>query len=379
MNMKESQFGYLNILRFVGAICIAILLHWNDHVLPAICEINDLDKANYFLYYISKNSFVFVEMFYLISGFLFAKVYIDRIVKKNGITFTQFITSRYIRIFPLVIISTIVMYFLHIIYYLKFDSFFVSGNLKIINLLLDSFFAGTTIIGSNVSPINGTLWYIGPLILCYIIAYLLTSNIYKKTNKNYLYIYVIPIIIGLFILLTSFNFFIFNVAVGRALISFFGGVLIGSKKLELFYNNLSDSIKINIKFIMFIIIVGFICIIGFNKENLLIGGWTENILTYSLFFFPLLITFLYDIKWINYLGNTKTFSYLSNISFGIYVWNFPIIITLVYLIRVGILKYNNTWQFLLISFIVHIIVSTISYYLIERKLVGYLKKKFILK
>lgn len=372
MIKKENKFGYFNILRFVGAICIAILLHWNDHVLPALGQQNNLLNVSGILFYISKNSYVFTEMFYLISGFLFAKVYINRITKGKGITFKKFMLSRYIRIFPLVIISTIVMYFFHLIYYNKFNVFFSCGSLKLSRLFFDIFFSGTLTFGSNIHPLNGPLWYIGPLMLCYIIGYYLTK--WYKKNKNY-YVYIIPIIIGIFILNTNFNFFIFNTSVGRGLISFFIGILLGNKFLQTYFDNLSFKNKLKIKTILFLLIALYIYIIISGNSDLYIGDYLENILTCSLIFFPLIIIFLYDIKWINNLGNTKLFKFLGKISFSIYIWNFPIIIILVFMIKIGILSYLSDWQFMILNFIIHIFVASISYIFIEKKYVNKLKNR----
>ena len=32
----EDEFAYFNLLKFTGAICIAIFLHYNDHFLPCL-------------------------------------------------------------------------------------------------------------------------------------------------------------------------------------------------------------------------------------------------------------------------------------------------------------------------------------------------------
>ncbi len=371
MKNQENKLGYLNILRFLGAFLIAILLHWNDHVLPAIGQTNNFDSINHFLYYLTVNSYVFTEMFFIISGFLFAKIYIDRI-KNNNYTLKKFMTSRYIRIFPLVIISSIVMYILHSIYFNKFGVFFSCGTKKIEILIFDILFAGISTLGIQIGSLNGPIWYIGPLMLCYILAYFLTQK-YKK-NNNYL-IYSLPIFVGLYIFLSGYNLFILNTNIARGLIAFFTGTLIGNTKVLNYFDTLKTKKKYIIKSIMFIIILLFTSTIIFNKSDLYIGSYNDSIITYSLFFFPLVILFLYDIKIINKIGNTKLFKFLGNISYSIYIWNFPILLSLSYLIKIGILPYTHTWIFMLISFIIHILIASISYYLIEQKLTNKIKDK----
>ena len=370
--MENNKYNYFNILRFVGAMCIAILLHWNDHILPAINVENNLESINILLFYISKNGYVFVEMFYIISGFLFAKNYMNRINKKNGLTIKKFLTKRYIRIFPLVIISSIVMYILHFLYYLKLNTFFTCGTLKINRLVFDILFSGISTFGASINPLNGPLWYIGPLMICYILAYYLTIH-YKK-NKNY-YIFFVPIIISIYIITNEITFFIFNINMARGLLSFFVGVLLGNKELENILNNLKKKSKYMLKAILLIIIGCFMYIILSNKSEQFIGSFNDTIITYSIIIFPTLLILLYDIKWLDKLGKTKLFQFLGNISFSIYIWNFPIIIVLTYLIKVGILKYTHAWELMVISIIIHLVIGTLSYYLIEKKSLKMLNTK----
>ena len=227
MKKENSKYGYFNILRFLGAICIAILLHWNDHMLTAL-QLNNSLSNHKIIYYLSTHSYVFVEMFYIISGFLFAKVYMNRIINNKEYSLKKFMLSRYIRIFPLVIISSIVMYLLDMIYYQKFNLFFSCGNLKFIDLLFDVLIGGTNTFGTSIMPINGPLWYIGPLFICYILAYLLTKIYNKKDNKI---LFVLPILVGIFIIKTNFNFFLLNYSVSRGLVAFFVGLLLGNSIL----------------------------------------------------------------------------------------------------------------------------------------------------
>lgn len=71
-------FAYFNILRFAGAFCIAVFLHYNDHLLPFL-NIENPFQDHPFCWAISRNSFVFVEMYFIISGVLFSVAYQKKI------------------------------------------------------------------------------------------------------------------------------------------------------------------------------------------------------------------------------------------------------------------------------------------------------------
>lgn len=311
-------------------------------------------------------------MFFIISGILFSKVYINRILNKQY-TFNRFIGSRYQRIFPLVIVSSIIMYFLHLIYFNKFGYFFSGGNLKIIDLLFDLTIGGTVTLGSTVGSVNSPIWYIGVLFLCYIIAYFLTL-VYK--NKKSFLVFAIPIFVGVFILKTNFNLFIFNFYVARGLCAFFIGVLIGNNKVLEYISSLPDNTKYLFRILTLTLLIILLAIAVYGDSSLFIGGYVDITLFYSFIFFPLLILSFYGVKLINDIGNTKLFRFLGNISFGIYIWNYPIMIIEVFLIKSNILNVNVCeWKFFILNFLAHIICATISYILIENKLSNLISQK----
>lgn len=81
MSAKKGvdEFAYFNVLRFIGAICIAIFLHYNDHFLPCLGIANPFEN-NAFLWGLSHNSYVFTEMYFIISGILYSYAYMEKIM-----------------------------------------------------------------------------------------------------------------------------------------------------------------------------------------------------------------------------------------------------------------------------------------------------------
>lgn len=77
---RNNSFLYINLLRIIGAICIAIFLHYEDHLLPNLGIANPL-KENPIWGYICSNSCIFVEMFFMVSGILFSFSYLNKIIQ----------------------------------------------------------------------------------------------------------------------------------------------------------------------------------------------------------------------------------------------------------------------------------------------------------
>ncbi len=83
---------------------------------------------------------------------------------------------------------------------------------------------------------------------------------------------------------------------------------------------------------------------------------------YALIVFPCLIVLLYDCRWLNRLCSTKGIKWLGNISFSMYLWNFPICISMHLLIVTGVLPLRVTsWGFFVLFAAVHFLVAGLSW------------------
>ena len=362
--MKNEKIAYFNLLKFIAAITIAIFLHYGDHLIHLLKMPNPFPH-NGFLEYITKNSYVFVEMFFMISGILFKIAYQKRIV--NGESFKKFIKNRIIRIYPLLIVTTLYMYFINYVIFRFNRTFWEGGTLSLWNLFSDLVFAGKPIFNAN-NTLNGTIWYLNVLMVCYLIAYILTK-LYKKYNTNY--IYVIPVILGLMIRYSNFSFLFWNISIARGLMSFFIGILIGVFFEKFDKMNIKKRRKIKIVLLFELSI--FFFLLTRKTGNLYVE---DNILSYTFLVFPELIILLYDNKILNKICSTKVVDYLGNISFGIYLWNFPVLSTWFILIINKIVKINVLSKtFFIYNFIIHIVVAIISYHIIDKRLISLIKNK----
>ena len=364
MKEKNNKIAYFNLLKFIAAMAIAIFLHYGDH-LTRLLGISNPFPNNAFLNYVTTNSYVFVEMFFMISGILFMIAYYNKII--NGFSFKSFIKNRIIRIYPLLIITTIFMFSINILLYKVNGKFWEGGTLSLWNLFSDVVFAGKPFLNAS-NTLNGPIWYLNVLILCYIVAYIL-SKLSKKYNSKY--VFIIPIILGIMIKYSNFNFLFWNVSVARGLISFFIGVSLGVFLKK--YDNFSEKGKRIVKKVLLIELILFFYLLTRRNGSMYVG---DTILSYSFLVFPELIVFLYDMKILNKICSSKFVQFLGNISFGIYLWNFPILSTFYFLI---INKFLNipvlSIGFFMINIAAHIIVSTISYFLFDKFLINFIKKK----
>ncbi len=351
----REKLNYFYILKFLASITIAVLLHYSDHFLPNLGLSNTF--SNKLVLFLMTRSSVLVELFFIISGILF---YIStrKSIINNKSNFSDFISKKIARLFPVIIASIIYVYICNYILFRNHFPLWSDGTVSLFELFM-SFFQGKIILTGKAS-LNGPIWYIGIYIICIIIAYYLT----KKSNKYGDKVFLVPIIISLII---YYNFIkispILNNSLVRGLSAFFIGIFVG-KFLNIF-NNFEKKKKIIIKIICLLFIIFYIHCFNINKIDYF---YSPVSFSYSLFVFTPLIIFMYDFKKLNKLFSHKIFKFLGNISYGIYVWNFPILITTHILYVFNIIHYNvYSKLFLLTLLIVHVIVGTLSYYFIENK------------
>ncbi|MBR2712259.1 MAG: acyltransferase [Bacilli bacterium] len=354
-NYTKENLNYFYPLKFVASIIIAIFLHYNDHFLLS------LGLPNYFnnkkVVFLMTETGVFVELFFIIAGVLFYVSTRKSILKKNN-NFSSFFSGKISRLLPVIVVSSLYMFICNYALFKNNLPLWSRGTVSLYELLM-SFFQGKIIL-SGQSSMNGPLWYIGIYIICLILAYYLT----KKTKKHGDRVYLLPIFASLII---YYNFIkkipMLNISLVRGLSSFFIGIFLG--KFLILFNDFSKKKKFILKTICLLFLIFYLYCYHLNILN---DFYSPISFSYSLFVFTPFIIFMYDFKKINKLFSPKIFKFLGNISYGIYVWNFPILITIHLLIIFGIIHPNvYSKVFFLILLVIHIIVAILSYYFIEQK------------
>lgn len=353
--------AFCNILKFGAAVAIAIFLHYKDQFL--YCLEGEYEFSNNIIFrLLSTYSTVFVEMFFIISGVLFFCVYKDKI-QKDYLKFDDFMAKRILRLGPLVIITSIYMYIINLILHIQNEELWCHGTVDILELAIDCLFYGKSIF-NQVNAQNGPIWYINVLMLCYVLAFV-TTKLSSKLKSNF--IYIVPIYFGIMMYYEQDGFGLWNYSVGRGITSFFIGILLGFLMKKMDDMRTEKRYIINCMLVVELFFMGYIFSIGLS------GNYHYF---FALAIFPELILLLYNCKWVNIVCATKFIRYLGNISFGIYMWNWPIYITFHILIINKILPLDiSSTKFIVINFVVHVVVATCSYYLFDKKLCNYIGKK----
>ncbi len=356
--MKQRQYyKSFDILKFICAIIIACVYHYQNDF-PDVTLFANVPFVNK----LSMYGYMLVELFFIISGFLFFVSYFNKI-KDNDMNIKTFLKKRYTRLIFVVGITTFIMFILQQVYYLRNGTFWIWGNNDLGNLLLQ-------LVGiqhwlePNIVSLNNAVWYISVLLLCYIVFFYISKLVVKKKN---IFIFLLPVVVALLVQNYGLNIPFLNYNVTRGLVSFGLGVFLGC-------------LSINLKNKKFMSIFSFIALLIIGLSYIFLGDPIVGDLLFFLTFiiYPLLILFLISIDNKLKFINNKVTKYLGNLSFGIYLWNLPIQLATILLNQIFKFNFNyNSLLFFFIQLVIHILIAVVSYHLFERKLLPFFEKKFI--
>lgn len=357
MEKKKITYYSLDILKFICALIIACIYHYY----------NDFEYVFPFsrfpgFHFLVDYGYLFVELFFIISGFLFYLNYFPKI--KQKIKFSDFFIKRYSRLIPVVIITSIVMFLLQQSYYLFFQEFWMWGDNDFSNLILQM--TGLRYWFVPTTSLNNAVWYISVLLFCYIIFYFITKLVIKKKNK---WIFFLSLLVILTIKYSSIPLPFFNLFMIRGMVSFSIGIIFGCFFVKV--KNFTKPLLIS-----FINILLFLVLYGVFHVQVL----GEMYIYTNFFLFPSILLFCLSLEEkIKRKENTKinrVIKYFGSLSFGIFVWNLPIQCGTVLIDRVFDLNLNyGSWEIFLLQFIIHIMFAMMNHHIIENHVNPFFEKR----
>ena len=315
---------FINLYKYLAAAVIAFLFHFHDHFLYHLNLANPF-SGNVLTHFLSVHGWACTEMFFILSGLLFVHAYHHRIAE-NQLSFGKFMNNRFDRVMPMVILTSVCAYALEWIYFLLGIKSW-SGSIDPLALLWNVTIGSAAVFHTH-SYLNEPVWYIGVLLLCYCIGFMLIK---AKRGKDMPLIFLLPVIAGVFIFHLNNEYPLLNVRTARGLIGFFLGCLLE----EVFCRFTSLSVKQKRKLAAFCIAV--LCIGLFSlAANYLVNPFliSNMYVFYDIFIFTPIIILSGLCGPLNRLCSHKLFRSIGKISNGIYLWDFVIYAGIYLVLRV---------------------------------------------
>ncbi len=328
-------------------------------------------------YFFIRQSRCFVDFFFVLSGYVIAVNY-DHAIDNVNLFFT-YVKKRFIRLYPLLLYSTLIVLFYEIIYnnflvhYIKVENQSTTSHLfsRTLDTLL--FTNATPILGSDYG-MNLPSWSISSEMISYL-AFGVISLYAVGKRKNIL---VLLIVISCFVFSIYHQQYFFTSSFGfvRGLICFSLGYFVFK------FSSYSFSINKNLELFIPLILLA----IFYQLNSFPIGVKRElfGLFSIPLFFAIAILVLLKTNGFLSQFLETKPLQFLGKISYSIYlnhsivIYIFPDFVFL-FLKKLNLSRtpFTNTLT-LLVTFLIIIIYSKYTQQLIEKK-VGKLLERFLIK
>lgn len=216
MNFKnnEQYFYTVDFLRGLGALVILI---WHYH--------HFYFTQPYYVYTGNNPSWIFaiqpfyeqlklfyhdgawaVQFFWMLSGFVFANVYL-----KSDISFKNFFINRFARLYPLHFVTLIVITFFQLINLEIIGHYQIIGNIDLFHFILHLFFASNWgFESSGTYSFNSVIWSVSLEILVYGIFFIMLGNLKKHPMKVALFLTIISFVLQIKYGLFQCSFYFFS-------------------------------------------------------------------------------------------------------------------------------------------------------------------------
>jgi len=384
-NSTPKYFYLLDIVRGFAALAV-VLWHWphfytvkDEAFIPGFHVSNQPLYAIFYVFY--NYGLIAVDLFFLISGFVFFYLYSNSVADKI-VSATSFTALRFSRLYPLHFITLFIVLLLQVIFYRNTGYYFVYPYNNVYHFTLNIFFASSW--GLEKGPsFNGPNWSVSVEILLYVLFFIICRNNIKKI--------VLPLLLFCGLVIQFFY-----PPIGHGLYSFFlGGILYYTYLRIVQLNKQASYLKVlRIVSVCYVVFILLESKFSFVESAVLAGlrylpvhvNWAlliapVNNLLVRTFIFPVFL--LYAVLLETVKGpRGKSLSFVGHISYSSYLLHFPL--QLIFMLccspfitdRVAFFNSNITF---LIFFAILITISLLSYHYFELPAQKLLRSKLISK
>ena len=210
---------------------------------------------------------------------------------------------------------------------------------------------------------NNPLWYLGVLLICYVLFWLITTSSLKdRTGNTPIYIFMVLLGLGLNSYETSLPFL--NPSLARGLIPFFAGCI-----LFMIYEKAR---RTPAAVISFVLLVAAVAAYRISSEDF----YDDLRMILVFLIYPSLIILFLDSRVVNLIFNHKFFGALGKISFEMYIWHVPCFSFVKLLAAKKVLAMPSDFNDMLMMTLAITVLSVIMHYALEKPLTKRLMSRF---
>jgi len=221
--MPDRRIAYLDALRGLAAFAVAGFYHYHHFAAPVQPYGHPISAAPFadlpLLGMVLTHGGIAVDFFFVLSGVIFAQVYLER-VASGQVSGRQFFLSRFSRLYPVHLLTLLATGALAWAFFLCVGRFPIYLQNGALDFLLNLGFVQHGVFGTRHS-FNGPAWSLSVEAVCYGLFFLIARAGLGVRMAGVL----LPA--GLVLCATQLELpFLLNQAMARGLVGFFGGVLL---------------------------------------------------------------------------------------------------------------------------------------------------------
>lgn len=296
----KQRFWQFDLAKFILIFLIADVFHYKLLMGSFITD-------NYLLEIISSYSaYTGINLMFQMSGFL-AVLHYEKRIETKELSFQKFLGGRVKRLYPMMFVTTLFVVAMQIINE-RFIHVNVLKTLRLSDIILNILGMQTGWISDlDERAINGPTWYISVLMICYFWMFIFQRWIKNKSIRSIAYIFMF--VVGMISFLCPIRFPFLYSCCGRGYMGFFMGALLAK-----FYER-EKIRKRAYGWIAGILLIVFYMLSGKSMGS--IYGFT--VLNCGLFLL------LFGVSSETFFLKQRRVTYLGDLSFGVYLWNIPIL------------------------------------------------------
>ena len=328
-----------------GVICFFIIfVHYYNRTPGYAFPISWIPKL------LTEKGWMFVEFFFIISGFLFVNSYKNKI---SGISFGTYLCARLKRLYPSVVLIAAFDGIIRLV-----DVGINGGGTRMTleGLLRTLTFTETWIY--NGEPFPTVVWYIHVLFLCYVVYYFIAK---AKNPTTYLAGMVGLLLFGWVLYAKQWNIPFLYRNIGRGYMAFSVGGLL----LE-FQNRASEKLRLRVT----------LCTAILAAAALLAGVfWTygkvfgDVLLVCTLLLFPAAMLCLLNLRWVGKIFSCPPLVWLGKLSMATFLVHVPVMnLVKALCYQSGALPFDRAYTFAVVLPMIFA-VAALWHYGIEKKLI----------
>ncbi|MCR5784403.1 MAG: acyltransferase [Eubacterium sp.] len=216
MSTTDNRNGFVDFVKFV----MALLIMWGHYDYIIGQEFESVSITKTLTEFAHENVTVIVCIFFFISGF-FAWQFSYRKLSDGKTTIGPFVIKKIKRLYPLMAVSVVWFCAAELIYRGAYGHFWAGREVNLSNAILTALGINRWVSTAG-GDINGPIWYVSVLMLCYIVFGIIAA--FKLSDEYKTIIFAGMVVLGIISQLNELTFPLVADKVGRGYMCFFLGV-----------------------------------------------------------------------------------------------------------------------------------------------------------